>query len=530
LRTATFLVACVVTATPAGAQSQFDGATWWQTVRVLADDRFEGRDTGSPGERAARRYIAARLAAAGVSPAGTRGYEQSLDLKSSTLVEADSSLALVADGRRVPLAYGEYAIVRTGVEPAPVVDAPLVFVGYGLTVPEARYDDYAGLDLRGAVAVVLTGSPASMPIDVAAHAQSPAERWKALRAAGAIGLLVLQNPESMDVPWERAALHRTQPSMSLVGAEFDDSVGARFAALFNPAHGDLLFEGTGHSFAELAALATTRAPLPRFVLPLRLQATHRVRTRIVHSANLVATIRGTDPALRDEYVVLSAHLDHLGVGEPIGGDRIYNGAMDNAAGSALLLDVAESLARGHVRLRRSVMFVWTTGEEKGLLGSRYFVTHPTVPIRRIVADLNTDMFLPIVPLQVLIVLGMAESDLGDRAARVAHALGYRAQAEGDPLLNAFVRSDQYSFIKRGVPSLSLKIGFDPGSPDEAVMRRWLAERYHAPSDDTGQPVDLASAAAFEQVIRDLTVAVANDPKRPTWNDDSFFRRYAPATR
>jgi Zn-dependent M28 family amino/carboxypeptidase len=230
--------------------------------------------------------------------------------------------------------------------------------------------------------------------------------------------------------------------------------------------------------------------------------------------------------LKHEYVVLSAHLDHLGIGKPINGDSIYNGAMDNGSGSAMLLDVAASLKRSHEQLKRSVLFVWVTGEEKGLLGSRYFATNPTVPAGRIVADLNTDMFLPIVPLKVLTVYGLAESDLGERATVVATKLGYRVQPDPEPLRNLFIRSDQYSFIKQGIPSLAMKVGFDAGTPEEKIFKDWLTERYHAPSDDANQPVDLAAAAGFEEVMRGLTLQIADDPHRPAWNKDSFFRRFA----
>jgi Zn-dependent M28 family amino/carboxypeptidase len=487
---------------------------------VLADDGFEGRDTGSPGERAARRYLARRLATAGIPAA-----EQPIELRSRTLVESDSSMALVRGSKEIPLVLGEQAFFSTRVDLASHVEAPLVFAGYGLTVADPHYDDFAGLDLRGAIAVVMSGSPSSMPTPLAAHAQSAAERWKAIRASGAIGMLLIPNPASMDIPWERMAINRSHPSMVLLGQEFDDSAGARFSATLNPAYAELLFNGTEHHFAEIAELAKERRPLPRFVLPTRLRAATHVETRTVHSANLVSTVRGSDPDLRDEFVVLSAHLDHLGIGEPIHGDRINNGAMDNASGAALLLDVASSLARARSKPRRSVMFVWVTGEEKGLLGSRYFASRPTVPLERIVADINTDMFLPIVPLQVLTVYGLEESDLGGVATRVAHSLGYRTQGDGEPLRNLFVRSDQYSFIKQGIPSLSLKVGYEPGSVDEAVMRRWLSARYHAPSDDTGQPVDLAAAAGFEEVIRELAIRIANETARPSWNDDSFFRIY-----
>ncbi len=512
----------------AAAAGHFDGRGWWDTVTVLADDRFEGRDTGSAGERAAQDYLIGQLQALGLKPAGTAGYRQPLTLRARRIDEAHSSLALVGEGRERPLTLGEEAFFSTRTYLAPRLEASLVFVGYGLRVPELGYDDYAGLDLRGKVAVILSGSPAEMPSALAAHYQSPAVRWQALRAAGAVGTLMIPNPASMDIPWPRMALNRSHPSMTLVGAEFDDTPGALFSAIYNPEHAEALFAGTGHAFAEIAALAKDRKPLPRFALPLAVRAVADVRTEEVHSSNLIAVLPGTDPKLESEYVVLSAHLDHLGIGKPIGGDAINNGAMDNAAGSALVLDLARSLASGRRPLRRSVLFLWVTGEEKGLLGSRYFAAHPTVPRNGLIADLNTDMFLPIVPLKVLTVYGLAESDLGERVTAAAEALGYGVQPDPQPLRNSFIRSDQYSFIKQGIPSLAMKVGFTEGSPEQQIFKQWLTERYHAPSDDAGQPVNLAAAAGFEEVMRALTVQVADDPRRPVWTQDSFFRRFAPS--
>ena len=517
----TFLLASI-----AHAAQYFDGRSWWDTVKVLADDKFEGRNTGSAGERGAQEYLVVRLKVLGIKPAGANGYYQPIDLQSRELVEADSRLALLGGGKERPLTLGQEAYFSTRVELAPRVAAPLVFVGYGLRVPELDYDDFAGLDLKGKIAVTFQGSPASMPAALAAHYQSLAERWKALKAAGAIGVLNIPNPASMDIPWTRMSLNRTQPSMALVGAEFNDTPGELFSAVFNPEYAEMLFAGTGHTFAEIAALGKDRKPLPRFALPLTLSATTHVVTKEVHSNNVVAMIPGSDRALKNQYVVLTAHLDHLGIGEPINGDRINNGAMDNGSGSAMLLDVANSLKRAHENLKRSVLFVWVTGEEKGLLGSRYYATRPTVPAATIVADLNTDMFLPIVPLKVLTVYGLVESDLGERATAVASHLGYRVQPDPEPLRNLFIRSDQYSFIKEGIPSLAMKVGFDPGAPEEKQFKQWLTERYHAPSDDANQPVDLSAAAGFEEVMRALTVQVANDTRRPAWKKDSFFQRFA----
>ena len=208
-------------------------------------------------------------------------------------------------------------------------------------------------------------------------------------------------------------------------------------------------------------------------------------------------------------MVLSAHIDHVGIGEPINGDRIYNGAMDNGSGSALLLDIARSLKEGHTKLKRSLLLVWVTGEEKGLLGSKYFAEHPTVAPKSMIADINTDMFLPIIPLKVLTVYGLAESDLGDRAAQIGELQHVEIQPDPLPLLNVFIRSDQYNFVRHGIPSLMIDVGAVPGSPEAAALKSWRTERYHAPSDDADQPVNLATAAAYEEVIRALIIEVAN---------------------
>jgi Zn-dependent M28 family amino/carboxypeptidase len=523
----TLLLALVVPPLAARAEVPFDGKSWWHTVSVLADDRFEGRNTGSPGERRAEEYLVGELKRAHVAPAGSDGYYQPVQFRTREIDESASSLALVRDGKPEPLVLGEDAMFSTRSPLAATLDAPLVFVGYGLDVPETGYNDLAGLDLRGKVAVYISGSPADVPAALSAHYQSRAERWRVAKAAGAVGFIGIPNPASMDVPWGRMALSRTQASMYLADPAFDESAGKQFDATFNPARADLLFAGTGHDFAELAALARDRKPLPRFPLGVALHATATTPSHAVMSANLVARIPGSDPKLREEYVVLTAHLDHLGVAAPINGDRIYNGAMDNGSGSALLLDLARAFERARHRPKRSLLFVWVTAEEKGLLGSRYFAVRPTVPKAALVADINVDMFLPIIPLKVLTVYGLAESDLGDDARRVAARFGLEVQPDPEPLRNVFVRSDQYSFVREGVPSLMVDVGVTPGTPDAETVTRWLHERYHAPSDDAEQPVNLATAARFENVIRALVAEVADDPARPAWKPDSFFRRYAP---
>jgi Zn-dependent M28 family amino/carboxypeptidase len=507
------------------APAHFDGKTWWDYVKVLADDNMEGRETGSAGLRRAQAYVVDQLKQAGVQPAGTDGYYQPVKFQSRQIVEKDSSAALLRDGKVEPLTLGEDAFFSTRIDLAPELEARLVFVGYGLTIPEKNYDDLAGLDLNGKVAVILNGSPADIPGPLASHYQSAAERWKALHKAGAVGVISIANPANMDIPWSRSSVNRARPGMSLADPEFNETEGEKLGLIFNPAKAEMLFEGSGHTFDELLNVAKDRKQLPRFALMASINVKAKVEKTYLVSANIIGKLPGNDPELKNESVVISAHIDHLGIGEPINGDRIYNGAMDNASGSALLLDLASSLKKSPEKLKRSILFVFVTAEEKGLLGSKYFAAHPTVAPKTIVADINTDMFLPIVPLKVLTVLGLAESDLGDAVREVAQSRGINTQADPTPQRNSFVRSDQYNFIRHGIPSVAIDVGFIPGSPEEKIFKDWITQRYHAPSDDLDQPVDLAAAAGYEEVIRGLVISVANNPHRPQWKQDSFFRRY-----
>ena len=524
----TTLLTALLFAISAAAQTapHFDGQTWWNHIKILADDKLEGRDTGSRGERAAQAYAVEQLKSAGAEPAGIDGFYQPVKFVSRQIVEKNCSLTLIRDGKPEALTLGEDAIMGTRVMPAPEVEALLVFVGYGLKVPEKNYDDFAGIDIRGKIIVILAGSPAEIPGALASHYQTAAERWKVLRAAGAVGIVTLINPAYMDIPWSRMALNRAHPTMDLDYPEFNETEGAKLAVTVNPAAAEKFFAGSGHTFEEIAALGRDRKPLPHFPLAISLAAKTKVEVTQVESANLVAKLQGSDPALKDEYVVLSAHLDHIGIGEPINGDRIYNGAMDNGSGSALVLDMAASFKKDPEKLRRSILLVLVTGEEKGLLGSKYFAAYPTVAPKSIVADVNVDMFLPIVPLKLLTVLGLDDSDLGDRVREAAQSQGVRVQPDPEPLRNLFVRSDQYNFIRHGVPSAIMSVAPEPGSPEQKIFKDWLTQRYHAPSDDVNQPVDLASAAKYEEIVRSLLVNIANDGHRPEWKPDSFFRRYA----
>jgi Zn-dependent M28 family amino/carboxypeptidase len=503
-----------------------DPTRWWSHVEALANDGMEGRNTGSPAHKRAAAYVAAQFKQAGLEPAGTDGYIQPVAFKTRTIDESHSSLALVKDGKAESLTLGEDANISLRSDAAATLDAPLVFVGYGMRVPERQFDDLAGQDLTGAVAVYLAGSPSDIPGPLQAHYQSAGERWSALKRAGAVGAISIANPKNMDIPWSRSTLGRLQPSMVLADPALDDAAGQRLAATMNPAHADKLLAGSGHTLGELLALADAGRPLPHFRLPARIKAMVAVNRGEVESQNVAGILRGSDSTRRGEYVVLSAHLDHLGIGGAVNGDTIYNGAMDNASGVAAILEIAQELHESGAKPARSILFVAVTGEEKGELGSRYFAAHPTVPAAAMIANVNIDMFLPLFPLKTLMVLGLDESDLGGDIRAVAHDLSLAVQADPEPQRNRFIRSDQYSFIKAGIPALSMKVGYEAGSPQAEIARKWTAERYHAPSDDLNQPVDRSAADLYVQVVKRLVVRIADRQMRPAWNTTSFFKRFA----
>jgi hypothetical protein len=496
------------------------GERCWSDVRILSDDAMEGRRAGTPGHRRAAEFVAAQFRQAKLEPGGEDGYFQPVPLESRRIVEANSSLALVGAQGRVPLELGKDAIFLLRGDYSRQLEAPMVFVGDGLKLPQYGVDDLAGLDLEGKVVVTFITAPPSVPGAAGAHFGSIAERWKVYRAAGAVGMVGVPNPANMDLPWERIARSRLDPSIVLGGAE-DLLAEQQLLVQFNPESFGKLLAGTRYDAQQIFKLLNDGAPLPHFDLAVRIASVIDAQIERVQSENVVAVLPGSDPTLRGEYVVLSAHLDHLGVGVAPGPDRVFNGAMDNASGIAVLMQMARELAGGKAP-KRSIVFLAVTAEEVGLLGSRAFVGAAQARGMHIVANLNSDMFLPLFPLRQLTVFGLDESDLRDDVNAVAAQVGLQVQADPQPLRNRFIRSDQYSFIRAGIPSLATKVGFDAGTPEAELEKKWMAERYHAVSDSADQPVDIAAVGRYEDVIRRLALRVANRPQAPRWLESSVF--------
>jgi Zn-dependent M28 family amino/carboxypeptidase len=507
------------------AQPGADSA-WWAHIRALASDDLRGRRTGTDDYRRAAAYVAAAYREIGADSLGPAGYFQEVPFVARTVDEPRCEVTLLpTEGSPIRLRMGDDLTLQKGASLDRDLTADLVFVGYGVVAPEAKYDDLEWQDLKGKIAVYVSAGPKAVPDPLRAHIQFAAERWARLRAAGAIGALSIPNPATMEAGWGRYVANRGLPGMALDDKADHELTGQRFGGRINPARADSLFEGSQHTWEEIAALAKRGDALPTFDMPMRLRAHVEAKTWRVRSPNVIGVIHGSDPALRDEYVLVTAHLDHLGVGAPVDGDSIYNGAMDNASGVATLLEVARALRKGPAP-KRSVIIAALTGEEEGLYGSAYFALHPLVPMARIVAELNVDMVLPIVPLERMVVFGLNESTLGPRATEIARRHGVETQKDPEPQRNLFIRSDQYNLIRAGVPSLSFVTGYEPGTKADETLKKWRHERYHAPSDDLDQPVDHAAAALWNEILLDLVRDTADGVEKPRWNADSFFARFA----
>ena len=489
---------------------------WWTDISVLASDTMEGRMTGSPGYMHAADYVISRFRREGLAPAGVSGYLQPVPLEQQTMDQAASKAML----GKTSLQPGRDMIISAGGGPrAATVDAPLVFIGYGLHLPAQGHDDFAGLDLKGKIAVVISGGPAELSGPVKSDARF--RRVQQLGVLGAAGVIALTTPKQVEIPWARQMLLSGQAGMYLADPKLRETPDGFFAASIDPEKSESLFEGTGHTFAELCALADASKPLPRFALGKNLTASIVAKREQITSPNLVAKLEGADPKLKAEYVAVSAHLDHLGAGAPINGDAIYNGAMDDASGVAAVLDIAHRLKNGP-RPRRSILFVIVTAEEKGLLGSHYFALRPSVPKGSIVADLNFDMPLPLWKLTSVFAPGENESTLGADARAIAAEQGLKMAPDPLPDRNVFIRTDQFSFVREGIPALAFKFGFAKDTPEFAIEHDWRANRYHAPSDDLAQPVMKDEAVKLDAYVAALAARVANEEARPQWLPDSIF--------
>ena len=535
MRRATPFLALTLVAIPmavvAGTQHSFDPAAVRAHVTFLADDALDGRGSGSKGYGIAANYVATQFMAIGAVAVGDpakASYFQQVPLRESKLV---GQPVLTVFGKEISIRFDSKDSLLIGpsaTDAQQVLEAPLVFVGYGIDRPDLGLRDYDKLDVKGKVVVVLSGFPKGLNSETGAHLNADKARMAMQR--GAIGVLTV--PTRQDLKrrsWDRRMETAGEPRSNWLkadGTPFLRAPGIRFEAMVNPDSAILLFGDGRRSLDAILAEADKSGGRPRgFALGLSAKLERSSEFRPYSSPNVVAMIPGSDPAVAGEYVLMTAHLDHIG-DHAKGDDKINNGAMDNAAGVATMIEVAKALAKDGKRPRRPILFAAVTNEEGGLLGSDYLAQNPVTGQGRVVAVVNFDMPILTYQFSDVIAFGAENSTLGPVVAQAAGQTGIALSPDPVPEEGLFTRSDHYRFVQQGIPSLFLVTGY--AGPGKDASAAFLASHYHRPSDDLNLPINWAAGAKFAEVNYYIVRAIADEGAAPQWYSDSFFgREFAP---
>ena len=511
------LACALALAAPAPGQAQHprdreihdrDTLAWWHATEALSNDGMEGRDTGSVAYQRAADYVASRFKAAGLRPAGNDGgFFQLVPMREIVAQPEGSAFTLVrSDGSQAALEF----LQQITITPAPAlpveIEASLTFRGY------CGRDAMAGI--AGRIVVCFGTQRENLP--------GAAQRAANAHEGGALGIINVDDPYfNIEPPrWPFAyARSVTLSSSAATPAPPETLAVMRISA----AAFVTLLDGSGQDAAAILESGGAKQPLPSFDIPSRMRIRlHQTATNI-RSPNILARLDGSDPKLAAQVVVVSAHLDGYGFGTPVDGDNLYNGTLDDAAYVALLIRLAENIkSRRLPAPKRSILFAAFTGEEKGLLGSRWFVAHPTVPAQQLAANVNLDQLRPLFPLHILTAEALADTTLGQTARTVGAALHIEIRPDVEPERNLLRRADQFPFLTIHVPAISFVFGFDPNTDAERRYREWYRVRYHRPQDDLSQPVDFEAAAKFNRFFYRLVEAIADDPARPSILPSSPF--------
>lgn len=494
-------------------------------MQFLASDLLEGREAGTRGYDIAASYVANRMLDLGLTPAGDgNGYVQAVPMLAHRSANEGKISLTGPDGGETVLAFGTDYLPGTNAGSAETkISAPMVFAGYGIVEPRRGRDDYAGLDVRGKIVVILSGAPKGMQGEERAHLGNARNKRVAAAERGAAGIISLQTMiaentrpfgrgvdtwQSWRMNWRDPQAKAFQPGGAMPS----------FAALSLGAAAKL-FAGAPMSFdAVLAASETPDGLMTGFNLPSKINISISTETKPVESSNVAGLIVGSDPKLRGEVIVLTGHLDHVGIGKAKNGDVIYNGAMDNAAGIATLLEAARGLKAKPPK--RSVMILALTAEEKGLVGADYFARHPTIEKSRLVANVNLDMPILSYDFRDIVAFGANRSSIGPAVAKAAKKLKLVLTPDATPDEGLFTRSDHYRFVEQGIPSVFLKTGdLNGGAAATAAFRK---DRYHQADDDLQQVIDWTAAAKFAAINYEIARELGNMPARPAWNQGDFF--------
>ena len=500
------------------------------SINYLAADEREGRMTGSRGYNESAQYVADKFAAMGLEPGGTEEWLQQVPFITRMLDVENSGVTLHKSTDDVNLEWAKDQIIYADrLRAENRIRAEVVFAGFGVHAPELGYSDFDEIDVSGKIVATFSGAPATFPSTERAHYSSGRTKAAELVRRGAIGQIGLMSrlAERLD-PWENWTQNLgTQPGMSWIdegGEVADFHPELQGDAKFNRHSAEQLFEGSSLTFEEALDAADEARPLST-ALGIEVTMYRRAEHERITSPNVVGILRGRDPELANEYVVYSTHLDHLGTGAPVDGDSIYNGLYDNALGVAVTIEIARAFASLSVLPRRSIVFVAVTGEEEKLAGSDYFAHYPTVPSSAIVANVNIDMPMFLFPMNTVTGYGAEHSSLEGLTTEEARKEGFEYIPDPFPDQVYFIRSDQYSFVRQGIPSVYLAEGIgssDPTVDGRAELDVFFTEHYHQPSDDLSQPIEWETALRFSRAGARIGYRIAMEDQRPTWNEGDFF--------
>ncbi len=498
-------------------------------MTFLADDLLEGRETGTRGEALSALYISTQFEALGLEPAGNNGsYLQTFPVRQSQLEAGSVKFQLTGPAGETTFINGrEIVIFSSQTDTEQNLTGELVFAGSGIVAPEFDLDDYAGLDVKDKVVVVLGGPAAFLPAVEAAHYGSTTRQRITAGLHGAMGLIVIYTPAQQ----QRWAFERFN---NILGRKELDWLGhnglpqltapkVKARVLVQGKAAESLFAGLDTSVADLIEQAKTSSPKG-----FALNTSVSMSRRSLHNDHLTVTnvggmLSGSDPIFKKEVVVVTAHYDHLGIGVPVNGDAIYNGAGDNALGTGMIIEIARLLSRQQTRPKRSILFLAVSGEEKGLIGSDYFAEFPTIPRENIVANINIDGGLPFYDFSDIIGFGIEHSQLRDRLETAVEPLGIKIADDPFPAQSMFTRSDQYSFAKRGIPAVFLFTGFTGENGENIGLEYWdymTSTHGHQPSDDLSRGWNYSAAAKFADVAMAFIAETASVAERPLWYQDS----------
>ncbi|XOV80087.1 MAG: M28 family metallopeptidase [Aestuariibacter sp.] len=500
-------------------------------LKFLSHDLLEGRDTGSTGLEIASLYIASQFEQYGLQPAGDNGsYLQRITFRQSFLDQDSPQLTLKKPDGDVSLKYPkEFIAGSSSMRELSSVKGEMVFAGYGIIAAELQHNDYEGLDVEGKVVVILSGKPQSFPSEEGAHFASSYQKAKYAAENGAIGLISISTPRAEAVrPYTRSLNFIHTPRVRWL--KEDGNPANTFPQLQNGGYfskeaAEKLFAGEARTLAEIYAdLEEDKSP-KGFALKTEIDYQKRSEFKEITSPNVVAILPGSDPELKNEYIVYSAHHDHIGIAKTVEKDKINNGALDNASGTSVLLETARLFSQLEERPKRSILFVAVTGEEKGLLGSDYYAQNPTVKLEEMVANVNLDMPILTYEFADIVAFGAEHSNLKASVSEAAEAQGLKLSPDPMPDQAIFTRSDHYSFVKQGVPAVFIIPGFEAKDPEMNGGKKFgefFSGCYHKPCDEYSDDFNWVAAKKFAEVNFAIGQTLASQTVKPAWNEGDFF--------